>query len=146
RGGSSIAWLARFDRRKIPGEVGDRAEIGLVRIEGGRTDAAVSNQLLGEIDSADSHHLWVPVRAPDILSSTGVGSAAAVRTGSPAVAGGKQHQDTCVDGLDLLPGEGMIRVGGIGRVPALLEDAPTVGEDVRRAVCGVAVDGPLKTG
>ncbi len=129
---------------EIAGEMGDRAEVRLVRRQRGRPLTAVADELLVLVHRAHCDHPGVPVRAPDAPPGAGVAATPPVRTGAAAIAGGKQHDDPLVDRLQHLAGEGVVRVLRVVRRPALLEHAPAIGQDLRRAVAAMPVDRPLE--
>ena len=129
---------------EVAGEVGDGAEVRLVRRQRRRALAAVADELLVLVHRADRDHPLVAVRAPDAAPRSGIAAATPGRAGFAAVAGGEQHHDAFVDRFDDLAGKGVIGVGRVVRSPVLLEHAPAVGEDVRRAVDAMLVDRPLE--
>src|SRR5262245_23429345 len=89
-------------------KVRHRTKIRLVRVERSGTLTAVTDELFVLVDSADCHHSWMTVRAPNALTWTCVGPAAAVRTRGAAVPGGKQDEYALVQGLDNFAREGVI--------------------------------------
>lgn len=121
----------------------DAAKVRLVGIEGSWSLAAITYELSLGVGSADSHHHWMAVGAPDALAGTIVATATPSRTSFTAIAGSKEDQDALIDGFDNLAGEDMIGISGSIGIPSFLIKPPAIGQDVRRAIGAMLVDRPL---
>src|SRR5262249_44116780 len=65
-----VAWLGLLMLGEIAGEMRRRTEIGFVRSKGRWADAAIADEMIGQIDRPDRHDPLVTIGAPDATAGT----------------------------------------------------------------------------